>query len=96
MESVAALGPLSCRRQPRAVKDVMCTGMYGISSKKAGFRRTRGNFLGSKTYHVSLVCGIISNMAEKMLPVGAITRDNMKVSITLADKHDATTESSID
>ncbi len=35
-------------------------------------------------------------MVEKMLPVGALTRDNMKVPITLADKHDLTTIASVD
>jgi hypothetical protein len=51
---------------------------------------------GIKTYCVSLVSGIIGSMVEKMLLVGAITRDNMKVSITLADKHDLTTGASVD
>jgi len=42
----------------------------------------------SKTFCIPLVSGIIGSMAEKMLPVGAITRDNLKVSITLADTLD--------
>ena len=42
----------------------------------------------SETYCIPLVSGIIGSLAEKMLPVGALTRDNMKVSITLADQLD--------
>jgi hypothetical protein len=37
------------------------------------------------TYCIPLVSGIIGSLAEKMLPVGALARDNKKVSITLAD-----------
>jgi hypothetical protein len=40
---------------------------------------------GSKTFCIPLVSGIIGSMVVKMLPVGALTRDNMKISITLAD-----------
>ena len=46
----------------------------------------------SETYCIPLVSGIIGSMAEKMLPVGALTRDNMKVSITLADHLDLMTQ----
>ncbi len=42
----------------------------------------------SKTFCIPLVSGIIGSMAEKTLPVGALTRDNMKVSITIADQLD--------
>ena len=43
---------------------------------------------GDATFCVPLVSGVIGSLAEKMLPVGAMTRDNLKFSLTLADLHD--------
>jgi hypothetical protein len=42
----------------------------------------------SETYCIPLVCGIVRSMAKNMLPAGALARDNLKVSITLADHLD--------
>jgi len=39
----------------------------------------------SKTFCIPLVSGLIGSLAENDLPVCAMTRDNLKVSLTLAD-----------
>ena len=63
--------------------------LEGISGTRAG---ATINANASETYCIPFVCGIIGSMAENMLPVGALTRDNMKVSITLADQLDLMTQ----
>jgi hypothetical protein len=46
----------------------------------------------SNTHCIPLVSGIVGSMAENTLPIGALTRDPMKVSITLADHLDLLTQ----
>ena len=43
---------------------------------------------GSRVFCIPLLSGLIGSLAEKMLPVGSMTRDNLKFSLTLADLHD--------
>jgi hypothetical protein len=43
------------------------------------------NGVDSMVFCVSLVSGIIGSLAENLLPVGLMTRDNLKVSLTLTD-----------
>ena len=63
--------------------------LEGITASRTG-ETLVANATGtaSETYCIPLVSGILGSLAEKMLPVGALTRDNMKVSITLADQLD--------
>jgi hypothetical protein len=63
--------------------------LEGVAGIRTGDTITAVNDVTtSATYCIPLVCGIIGSLAEKMLPVGALTRDNLKVSITLADHLD--------
>ena len=39
-----------------------------------------------KTFCIPMVSGIIGLLAENMLPVGALTRDNLRISITLDEE----------
>ena len=57
----------------------------GSSGTRAGVT-IAGN--GSLTVCIPLVSGIIGSLAEKMLPVGMMTRDNLRLSITLPQKND--------
>ena len=47
---------------------------------------------GSNTFCIPVVSGIIGSLAEKMLPVGSLTRDNLMISITLPDQIDLITQ----
>jgi len=47
--------------------------------------RLTGDGVNSRVFCVPLVSGIIGSLAEKMLPVGAMTRDNLKVSLIVGD-----------
>ena len=42
----------------------------------------------SKTFCIPIVSGILGTLAEKMLPVGSMSRDNLRFSVTLADLAD--------
>ena len=41
-----------------------------------------------KTFCIPLISGVIGTLAEKMLPTGAMTRDSLRVSLTLANVAD--------
>ena len=57
----------------------------GASDVRAGVS-IAGN--GSITVCIPLVSGIIGSLAEKYLPVGMMTRDNLRLSLTLPQKND--------
>jgi len=42
----------------------------------------------NSTFCLPLVSGIVGSMTQKLLPVGSMTRDNLRLSLTLADLHD--------
>jgi hypothetical protein len=55
------------------------------STSRTGDTILTTNGVDSRIFCIPLVSGIIGSLAEKMLPVGAMTRDNLKVSLTLSD-----------
>ena len=48
---------------------------------------------GTRIFCIPLLSGVVGSLAEKMLPVGSLTRDNLKLSLTLADTNDLQTGS---
>ena len=59
-----AIGLVYCRRDARAARAVSCTGLYGISRKKAGFRRPQLSFrvkliLHHSTMHSEFLHGLM-------------------------------------
>ena len=59
--------------------------LEGIESSRSG---TTIEPQAEQTFCIPLVSGVLGSLAERMLPVGSMTRDNLKFSITLADQND--------